>query len=115
MALSRAMPDHAAPKHILIHDEIAAAIVSGTYQPGQQLPTEMELVRTVKASRPTVALRLAGYRDALRQAAIKPSSDAVHFGDPADPAFVKRMLGSRRDRAFVCANDLTAARTCGRR
>lgn len=285
------MPDRSAPKHILIHDEIAAAIASGAYQPGQQLPTELELVRTFKASRPTVAramqrlaaeglvdrragsgtfvkraasaatsklfgliipglgekelmqpicgqlaraagdhhhtllwgdatdapgeeigsraielagryvgmrvagvffapvefapgkdaanrtvveicdehgvpvvlidrdimsypqrsrydvvgidnrramctlvthliehgetridfvarplsaptvaLRLAGYRDALRQAAIEPTSDAVHFGDPADHDFVKRMLGSRRDRAFVCANDLTAAR-----
>lgn len=61
-------------------------------------------------SAPTVALRLSGYRDALREAGMEPTSETVHFGDPDDHAFVKRMLGSRRNRAFVCANDLTAAR-----
>lgn len=61
-------------------------------------------------SAPTVALRLAGYRDALREATIDPTSDWVHFGEPDDRAFVRRILGSRRSRAFVCANDLTAAR-----
>ena len=61
-------------------------------------------------SAPTVALRLAGYRDALREATIDPTSDWVHFGEPDDRAFVRRILGSRRNRAFVCANDLTAAR-----
>ena len=49
------MPDRPAPKHILIHDEIAAAIAAGVYAPGQQLPTEKELVKSFNASRPTVA------------------------------------------------------------
>ena len=49
------MTDRPAPKHILIHDEIAAAIASGEYAPGQQLPTEKELVTAFNASRPTVA------------------------------------------------------------
>lgn len=49
------MPDRSAPKHVLIHDAIAQAIAAGDYAPGQQLPTEKELVRTFKASRPTVA------------------------------------------------------------
>jgi GntR family transcriptional regulator of arabinose operon len=61
-------------------------------------------------SAPTVGLRLAGYRDALRECGIEPTSDGVHFGDPDDHAFVKRIFGGKRDRAFVCANDLTAAR-----
>lgn len=61
-------------------------------------------------SAPTVSLRLAGYRDALRDAGIEPSANGIHFGDPDDHGFVRRMLGSRRDRVFVCANDLTAAR-----
>ncbi|MEI6239927.1 MAG: GntR family transcriptional regulator [Planctomycetia bacterium] len=61
-------------------------------------------------SAPTVSLRLAGYRDALREAGIEPTSDGVHFGDPDDRAFVRRILGNRRERVFVCANDLTAAR-----
>ena len=43
------MPDRPAPKHILIHDEIAAAIAAGVYAPGQQLPTEKELVKSFNA------------------------------------------------------------------
>lgn len=75
----------------------------------EQGETRVEFVAR-PLSAPTVALRLAGYRDALREAGIEPSSDGVHFGDPDDLAFVKRMLGSKRNRVFVCANDLTAAR-----
>jgi DNA-binding LacI/PurR family transcriptional regulator len=61
-------------------------------------------------SAPTVALRIAGYRDALRDAGIEPSPKDIHFGDPEDRAFVKRALATRRDWTVVCANDLTAAR-----
>ena len=61
-------------------------------------------------SAPTVALRIAGYRDALRDAGIEPSPKDIHFGDPEDRAFVKRALANRRDWTVVCANDLTAAR-----
>lgn len=61
-------------------------------------------------SAPTVAMRIAGYRDALRDAGIEPSLQSVHFGDPADKTFVRKMINGRLDRAFVCANDLTAAR-----
>ena len=61
-------------------------------------------------SAPTVALRLAGYWDALREATIEPTSYWVHYGEPDDRAFVQRILGAQRNRTFVCANDLTAAR-----
>lgn len=61
-------------------------------------------------SAPTVALRIAGYRDALRDAGIDPSPKDIHFGDPEDPAFVKKAFANRRDWTVVCANDLTAAR-----
>lgn len=61
-------------------------------------------------SAPTVAMRIAGYRDALRDAGIEPSLQSVHFGDPADKAFVRKVVNGRLDRTFVCANDLTAAR-----
>jgi len=61
-------------------------------------------------SAPTVAMRIAGYRDALRDAGIEPTLQSVHFGDPADKAFVRKVTNGRLDRTFVCANDLTAAR-----
>jgi GntR family transcriptional regulator of arabinose operon len=40
-------------------------------------------------SAPTIGLRIAGYRDALREAGIEPNSRSVQFGDPADSAFVR--------------------------
>lgn len=61
-------------------------------------------------SAPTVAMRIAGYRDALRDAGIEPTLQSVHFGDPADKTFVRKVINGRLDRTFVCANDLTAAR-----
>jgi DNA-binding LacI/PurR family transcriptional regulator len=45
-------------KHGKIRDEIRQAILSGKYRPGQQLPTEAELVLQYSASRPTVARAL---------------------------------------------------------
>lgn len=60
-------------------------------------------------SAPTVALRIAGYCDALREAGVEPSTKAVHFGDPGDQVFVRRILGTDGTRTFVCANDATAA------
>ncbi|MFM7135510.1 MAG: substrate-binding domain-containing protein [Planctomycetota bacterium] len=61
-------------------------------------------------SAPSIGLRIAGYRDALREAGIEPSSKAVHFGDPSDAAFVRRVLAGGQAEAIVCGNDVTAAR-----
>lgn len=60
-------------------------------------------------SAPSVVQRIAGYRDALREAGREPAAGAIHFGDPDDDRFVGRVLRSRPERAFVCANDVTAA------
>jgi GntR family transcriptional regulator of arabinose operon len=60
-------------------------------------------------SAPTIGLRIAGYRDALREAGLDPRSRWVQFGDPADPAFVRRLLREGKDAAYVCGNDVTAA------
>jgi DNA-binding LacI/PurR family transcriptional regulator len=56
------------PKYELIRQTLADAILSGTYAPGQRLPSESELVATFGASRPTVnralrELQLAGVID----------------------------------------------------
>jgi len=61
-------------------------------------------------SAPTIALRIAGYRDALREVGIEPASKAVHFGDPSDAAFVRRVLATGQAAAIVCGNDVTAAK-----
>lgn len=60
-------------------------------------------------SAPTIGLRIAGYRDALREAGLEPHSRWVQFGDPADRAFVGRLLREGGDAAYVCGNDVTAA------
>jgi len=60
-------------------------------------------------SAPTIGLRIAGYRDALRDAGIEPNPRWVQFGDPADPAFVRQLVRGGRGAAFVCGNDVTAA------
>jgi len=60
-------------------------------------------------SAPTIGLRIAGYRDALREAGLDPHPRWVQFGDPADPAFVRRLLREGEDAAYVCGNDVTAA------
>lgn len=60
-------------------------------------------------SAPTIALRIAGYRDAFRDAGLEPDPKGVQFGDPADPAFVRRLLREGQDAAYVCGNDVTAA------
>jgi DNA-binding LacI/PurR family transcriptional regulator len=60
-------------------------------------------------SAPTIGLRIAGYRDALREVGLDPYPRWVQFGDPADPAFVRRLLREGGDAAYVCGNDVTAA------
>jgi GntR family transcriptional regulator of arabinose operon len=42
-------------KHQQIYDDLCRDILSGVYKPGQNLPTEKELAKHFKASRPTIA------------------------------------------------------------
>jgi GntR family transcriptional regulator of arabinose operon len=57
-------------------------------------------------SAPTVDARISGYKEAMSDANLKPSVCRI---DPEDRAEVKRILGTVRPDAFVCANDFTAA------
>ncbi len=57
----------------------------------------------------TVALRIAGYQEALLERNISPRAEWVHWGDPEDAAFVRGMVGTQRARAILAANDVTAA------
>ncbi len=45
-------------KHMIIFDTLHKAILNGTYRPGDQLPTEHQLVEQFSASRPTIARAL---------------------------------------------------------
>lgn len=46
-------------KHKKIYSELREALANGTYKPGDQLPTETELVARFEASRPTISRALA--------------------------------------------------------
>jgi len=58
----------------------------------------------------TVTARIAGYREALYACNLRPKEEMVREGDPADPAFVRRLLAELRPDAILCANDLLAGR-----
>ncbi len=60
-------------------------------------------------SAPSVALRVAGYRDALASFGVAAESEWVCLGCPADLRFVRAVIERVRPEAFVCANDHTAA------
>lgn len=60
-------------------------------------------------SAPTIGLRIAGYRDAFRDAGLDFDPRWVQFGDPADPTFVRQLVRIGKDAAVVCGNDATAA------
>lgn len=57
----------------------------------------------------TVALRIAGVQEALLEKGIEPRPGWIHWGDPEDPAFVRRMVEKEKARSIICANDVTAA------
>jgi DNA-binding LacI/PurR family transcriptional regulator len=58
----------------------------------------------------TVTARIAGYREALYACNLRPKEDMAREGDPAEPAFVRRLLAELRPDAILCANDLLAGR-----
>ncbi|MBN2320400.1 MAG: GntR family transcriptional regulator [Acidobacteria bacterium] len=59
-------------------------------------------------SAPTVALRIAGYREALLGSGIIPEPEWIHSGEPADEKFIQKIVADGAT-AIICANDLTAA------
>lgn len=61
-------------------------------------------------SAPTVDARIAGVREALVRCGLDPAPGWVRLGNPADPKFVRALTAGGPPDAFVCANDLTAAR-----
>lgn len=59
---------------------------------------------------PTVDARIAGVREALIRHRLESRPDWVQRGDAEDPRFVRLLSAARRWDAFICANDLTAAK-----
>jgi len=60
-------------------------------------------------SAPTVARRIAGYRDALTELGSSDHAPRVVLGDVADARFASELLTAPRPDAIICANDTTAA------
>ena len=58
----------------------------------------------------TVDARITGFYEALRVYRVWTEWEQVWRGNPADEAFVRRMVDAARPDGIVCANDLTAAR-----
>jgi len=61
-------------------------------------------------SAPTVAMRSAGVFEAIHTWAEGKVSGWTECGDPSDVELVRSVMERHRPDAFVCANDLTAAR-----
>jgi DNA-binding LacI/PurR family transcriptional regulator len=61
-------------------------------------------------SAPTVAMRTAGFFDAIRAFADQQAAGWTEFGDPGDDSLISSILSRHHPDAFVCANDYTAAR-----
>ena len=59
---------------------------------------------------PTVDARVWGYREALFSRGITVDPEFLLQGDPNDRTFVQGVLERIHPEAFVCANDITAAR-----
>jgi LacI family transcriptional regulator len=60
-------------------------------------------------SAPSVNMRIAGYREALRAWNLPFDESNIHVGDPLDDLTVQTIL-SRNPQAILCANDSTAAK-----
>ena len=58
----------------------------------------------------TVDARAAGWREAQWRRGVSPASGLERRGDPEDRRLIENMLREVKPQAFVCANDLTAAK-----
>ncbi len=58
----------------------------------------------------TVTARMTGYHDALTRRGITPDPQWVHHGDARNVDFVRRAMRAGPPEAFVCSNDLEAAK-----
>ena len=61
-------------------------------------------------SAPTVAMRTAGYLDAIRDFAERGAAGRTESGDPSDVSLIRAIISRHHPDAFVCPNDFTAAR-----
>jgi DNA-binding LacI/PurR family transcriptional regulator len=77
-----AVDRQAKPKHQLLFDELRRAIRSGTYSPGQRLPTELELMQQFNVSRTTVTRTL---RDLENQGVVwRRRGSGSYVSEPQD-------------------------------
>jgi len=60
-------------------------------------------------NRPTVAARIAGYRDFMIQQGVMVDPGWIHRGDLSQPSFIAEVVGESQAEAFMCTNDWTAA------
>ena len=61
-------------------------------------------------SAPTVEARAGGFREALLASGIASGPEWAKRGDPSDAVVIRHILDDLHPEAFVCANDITAAR-----
>ena len=75
---------------------------------------EMGLRKIVFLAKPfsasTVDARSGGWRDALWRKGLQAGTSMERRGDPEDKRLVEKILNDVEPEAFVCANDLTAAK-----
>lgn len=60
-------------------------------------------------SAPSVYMRIAGYREAMRIYGIPFDQASIHIGEPADKMLISNII-ERKPRGILCANDSTAAK-----
>jgi GntR family transcriptional regulator, arabinose operon transcriptional repressor len=57
----------------------------------------------------TIAARIAGCLEALRQNGVAPREGWSHCGEAGDPEFVRQLVANGLPDAYICGNDYTAA------
>ncbi|AQT68935.1 Arabinose metabolism transcriptional repressor [Anaerohalosphaera lusitana] len=60
-------------------------------------------------SAPTVDMRIIAFQQMLRHAGMEPNADSVRWAQPEDIEFIRSITSDACKKAFICANDATAA------